>query len=164
MKFHLIDKIESIEPGKRIVTIKALTLAEEYLSDHFPTYPVMPGVLMLEAMVQSAAWLVRIQQDFAKSIVMLRAARNVRYANFVQPGMTLRCDIEAISIDDDSAKFKGMGLLAEGKAVSARLGLRCSNLADRHGYLASADTAIVEELKKRFDLIGGPAALQQAGK
>ncbi|MDP7637476.1 MAG: hypothetical protein QF577_08015 [Phycisphaerae bacterium] len=101
---------------------------------------------------------------FAKSIVMLRAARNVRYANFVQPGMTLRCDIEAISIDDDSAKFKGMGLLAEGKAVSARLGLRCSNLADRHGYLASADTAIVEELKKRFDLIGGPAALQQAGK
>ncbi len=58
MKFLLVDRIESIQPGQRIVTTKALTLAEEYLADHFPAFPVMPGVLMLEALVQSAAWLV----------------------------------------------------------------------------------------------------------
>ena len=56
MKFCLVDRIESIEPGKRIVCIKALSLAEEYLADHFPAFPVLPGVLMLEALTQSAAW------------------------------------------------------------------------------------------------------------
>ncbi|HOF18642.1 MAG TPA: beta-hydroxyacyl-ACP dehydratase, partial [Phycisphaerae bacterium] len=64
MKFHLVDKIESIEPGKRIVTTKALSLAEEYLADHFPAFPVLPGVMMLEALTQSAAWLTRVRQDF----------------------------------------------------------------------------------------------------
>ena len=90
MKFCLVDRIESIEPGKRIVTIKALSLAEEYLADHFPIFPVMPGVLMVEAMVQSAAWLVRVEQDFSKSLILLSSARNVRYGNFVAPGMVLR--------------------------------------------------------------------------
>ncbi|MAF57059.1 MAG: hypothetical protein CMK03_03890 [Ponticaulis sp.] len=67
MKFHLVDRIESLEPGRRIVTIKALSLAEEYLADHFPAFPVLPGVMMIEALVQSAAWLVRVEQDFARS-------------------------------------------------------------------------------------------------
>ena len=86
MKFYLVDKIESISPGKRIVTYKALSLAEEYLADHFPAFPVLPGVLMLEALAQSAAWLLRVQPDFTKSVIVLAAARNVRYTNFVQPG------------------------------------------------------------------------------
>jgi len=159
MKFQLVDRIESIEPGKRIVTIKALTLAEEYLADHFPAFPVMPGVLMLEAMVQSAAWLVRIEQDFAKSVIVLGSARNVRYANFVQPGRKLRCEIEAVSIGDDSAKFKAAGYLDDAQAVSARIELKCFNLADRSGYLAGADASIVGDLRKQFELIGGPAAL-----
>ena len=47
MKFQLVDRIESIIPGKSIVTIKTLSLAEEYLADHFPSFPVLPGVLML---------------------------------------------------------------------------------------------------------------------
>ena len=74
MKFHLVDKITSLEPGKSIETIKALSLAEEYLADHFPTFPVLPGVLMLEALTQSAAWLVRLQQDWANSIILLKTA------------------------------------------------------------------------------------------
>ena len=98
MKFILADKIESIELGKRIVTVKALSLAEEYLADHFPIFPVLPGVMMIEAMVQSAAWLVRLQQNFAKSIIVLRSARNVRYSSFVAPGNFLRCELEAVSI------------------------------------------------------------------
>ena len=159
MKFFLIDRIESVETGKRIVTTKALSLAEEYLADHFPAFPVMPGVLMVEALVQSAAWLVRIQQDFARSIIVLRQARNVRYANFVRPGMTLRCEVEAVDIGETTARFKGTGLVADGQAVSARLDLACFNLSERHGYLAEADGAIVAQLRKQFELIGGPAAL-----
>jgi len=159
MKFYLVDRIEAIEPGRRIVTVKALSLAEEYLADHFPTFPVMPGVLMLEAMVQSAAWLLRVAQDFRKSIVVLSAARNVRYASFVQPGKSLRCEVEATSMDDTGGKFKAAGSVGDIQAVTARLELRSFNLADRTAYLADADAAIVAQLKQQFNLVGGPALL-----
>ncbi|MBL7132634.1 MAG: beta-hydroxyacyl-ACP dehydratase [Phycisphaerae bacterium] len=162
MKFHLVDRIESIEPGKRIVTTKALSLAEEYLADHFPGFPVMPGVLMLESMAQGGAWLVRVHQDFAKSIIVLASARNVRYSNFVQPGQALRCELDAIDINDGEAKFKASGFVGDVLTVSARLELRCFNLAER-GLSPSADEAIVADLKKRFELIGGAQALATAG-
>ena len=159
MKFHLVDRIESLQPGRKITTVKALSLAEEYLADHFPAFPVLPGVMMVEAMVQSAAWLVRMQQDFSRSIIVLSAARNVRYAHFVAPGHTLRCEVEAIAIGEDSAKFKGTGFVEGKQAVSARLELRCFNLAERSAYLAKADAAIIAQLKALFQRIGGPEAL-----
>lgn len=162
MKFILVDKIESIVPGKRIVTSKALSLAEEYLADHFPAFPVLPGVLMLEALTQSAAWLTRIAQDFSKSVIVLAAARNVRYANFVQPGNIMRCEVDAVEIGPDAAKFKGSGFVGDKMTVSARLELKCFNLVDRAAYLADADKAIIEQLRGRFKLAGGPEALARA--
>ena len=163
MKFHLVDRIESIEPGKRIVTIKALSLAEEYLADHFPAFPVLPGVLMIEAMVQSAAWLVRLAQDFAQSVVVLRSARNIRYASFVQPGGILRCELTAMEIGESHAKFKGAGFVDETQVVSGRLELKCFNVADRPDAPASADAEIVAALRRQFALIGGPAVMAAAG-
>jgi len=162
MKFQLVDKILSIEPGKRIVTTKALSLAEEYLADHFPAFPVLPGVMMLEAMVQAAAWLVRVEQDFAKSVIVLSRARNVRYTSFVAPGDILRCELAATEISGAGAKFKGAGFVDDRQTVSARLELRCFNLVERGGYLAEADCRIVDELKGRFELLGGPQALAGA--
>ena len=161
MKFCLIDRIESLQPGKRIVTTKALTLAEEYLADHFPAFPVMPGVLMLEALTQSAAWLVRVEQDFANSIIVLRKAQNVKYAHFVAPGNTLRCEVDVVSINGETAKFKGVGYVGDKLAVSAKLELACFNLADRPALKApdESDEAIVAGLKDSFKLVGGPAAL-----
>ena len=168
MKFHLVDKIESLDPGKRIVTIKALSLAEEYLSDHFPAFPVLPGVMMIEALVQSAAWLVRVEQDFARSVIVLSSARNVRYSSFVQPGRMLRSEVDVVEIGDASATFKGVGYVCDpggeqAKAVSAKIELRCGNLGHRAGYLADADAAIIAQLRDHFKLIGGPAALAGGG-
>ncbi|MGC9453658.1 MAG: 3-hydroxyacyl-ACP dehydratase FabZ family protein [Phycisphaerae bacterium] len=164
MKFHLVDKIDLLEPSQRIVTTKVLSLAEEYLADHFPTFPVMPGVLMLEAMTQSAAWLTRIEQDFSRSMIVLAAARNVRYARFVEPGQVFRCEVTAREIGSDAAKFSGQGYVADQQAVAARLELRCFNLADRHDYLADADAQIIADLKERFRLIGGPEALKASNQ
>ena len=164
MRFQLVDKIVSIEPGKRIVTTKALSLAEEYLADHFPAFPVLPGVMMLEAMVQSAAWLVRIEQDFAKSIVVLREAKNVRYTSFVAPGDVLRCELEAIEITDVGGRFKGVGMVGDRQTVSARLELRCFNAAERGHHLADADRQIAAGLKRQFELLGGAEILARAGR
>ena len=171
MKFYLVDRIESIEPGKcgdaapvgRIVTTKALSLAEEYLADHFPAFPVLPGVLMIEAMVQSAAWLVRVQQDFANSIVVLRAARNVKYAYFVRPGNILRSEVTAVEIGEATAKYKGAGFVGDRQAVSGRLELSCFNLAGRAGGGPETDQAIIAQLKEQFRLVGGVEALKAAG-
>jgi len=164
MKFQLVDKIVSIDPARRIVTTKALSLAEEYLADHFPAFPVLPGVMMLEAMVQAAAWLVRVEQDFARSIIVLSRARNVRYASFVAPGDVLRCELAAKEISPTGARFKGTGFVDDRQIVSAGLELRCFDLAERDRRLAEADRQIVEELKQRFKLLGGPAALAEAAR
>jgi 3-hydroxyacyl-[acyl-carrier-protein] dehydratase len=162
MRFQLVDRVESIEPGKKIVTIKALSLAEEYLGDHFPAFPVLPGVLMLEALVQSAAWLIRVQQNFAKSFVVLAAARNMRYANFVAPGNIMRCDVEASEITDDISKFKAVASVDGKTTVSGKIELRSFNLAQRADYLAEADAAIIAQLKGRWKLVHGPEALAAA--
>ncbi len=162
MKFHLVDRIEQVEPGKRIVTSKALSLAEEYLADHFPAFPVLPGVLMIEALVQSAAWLVRIEQDFAKSMVVLTTARNVKYTYFVKPGNILRCEVQAMEIGPDVSKFKAAGYVGDRQAVSGRLELRSFNLVDENRGPASSDESILAQLRGRFELVGGPAALDAA--
>src|SRR5260221_8783040 len=94
MRFTLIDRITALDPGKSITAVKNLALSEEYLADHFPGFPVMPGVLMVEAMVQTGAWFMRQQEDFAFSMVLLKNAKAVKFLNFVVPGKTLRVTAE----------------------------------------------------------------------
>ena len=73
MKFNLIDKIEHLSDD-RIVAVKQVSLAEEYLADHFPTFPVLPGVMMLEAITQAAGWLLHHRTNFSKSMAVLKEA------------------------------------------------------------------------------------------
>ncbi len=86
MRFKLLDRIVDLKPGVSITAVKGLALAEDYLADHFPQFPVMPGVFMLEALTQASAWLIRVTENFQHSMVVLREARNVKYADFVAPG------------------------------------------------------------------------------
>ncbi len=162
MKFVLIDRIIELDPPRRIVSCKGLTLAEEYLGDHFPTFPVMPGVLMVEAMVQSAAWLVRASTDFAASVILLHEARNVTYKSFVAPGRTLRLDVTARRIDPGGSEFDCRGTCDEQDMVKARLRLRHFNLADDNPALAEVDARLVSHARSQFALLGGPAVLASA--
>ena len=162
MKFILVDRILTLEPPTRIVTRKALTLAEEYLADHFPTFPVMPGVLMLEAMVQSAAWLVRASQDFTHSMVVLEEAKNINYKSFMVPGRTLEVTVEAIEIGERNSEFKAAGRSEDEEMVKARLRLRHYNLSDANAAMADIDEKLIEGAKRTFELLGGPAALKTA--
>ena len=79
MRFRFIDRITQLEPGKHIEAVKHLSGDERYLDDHFPRFPVMPGVLMLETMYQAGLWLVRRTENFAHSVVLLNEARNVKF-------------------------------------------------------------------------------------
>src|SRR6187431_2113923 len=109
MRFNLLDQITEVQPGKLLRAAKNLTLGEEYLADHFPTFPVMPGVLMLHALVESSAWLLRVSEDFRHSVITLREAKNVKYGNLVEPGKSLVLTVEAAEMDAVNATFKGKG-------------------------------------------------------
>src|SRR5271155_4783330 len=113
MRFNLVDRILEVEPGKQIRIAKNLTLGEDYLADHFPTFPVMPGVLMLQTLVEAGAWLVRITEDFRHSVIVLREAKSVKYGSFMEPGKTLMVTAELLDKadgdDPQSLTLKGKG-------------------------------------------------------
>ncbi len=155
MKFYLVDQIESIEAGRKIVAVKNLTAAEEYLADHFPAFPVMPGVMMLETCVQSAAWLVRLATNWSCSIIVLKRARNVRYANFVAPGDKLRIEADLAKQEGNVYTFTCTGTVDGETAVGAKIELEAFNLADRDARLSGADQEIIAQMKQRFQLCGG---------
>jgi 3-hydroxyacyl-[acyl-carrier-protein] dehydratase len=150
MRFTLVDKIVELVPGERITAIKSLTMAEEYLGDHFPRFPVLPGVLMLEALTQASAWLVRASEDFAHSIVVLKEARNVKYADFVEPGRTLTLVAEILEQDAHETKLKAAGTVDGQQAVGARLVIERYNQADRHPFRAGVDGHVRRKMRTLF--------------
>ncbi|HLB75038.1 MAG TPA: hypothetical protein VJJ98_13545 [Sedimentisphaerales bacterium] len=153
MRFILIDKVISFEKGKRLKAVKGVSLAEEYLSDHFPKFPVLPGVLMLEGLIESASWLVRNSEGFAHSMILLEEAKNVRYKSFLPPGAQIEYTVEAKTIEENVSSFSGVGVSQDESIVEARFALRHFNLADNDPTLAAIDAAVVENMKNRWKLL-----------
>jgi 3-hydroxyacyl-[acyl-carrier-protein] dehydratase len=156
MRFSLIDRIVELKPGVRITAVKTLTMTEEYLADHFPHFPVMPGVLMLEALTQAGAWLVRASEDFSHSMVVLKQANNVKYAQFVEPGQTLTVTAEVLKFDDGEVKLKAYGTVNGRIILTARLVLASYNLADNDSAYESSDEATRRDMRSQFALLYQP--------
>jgi 3-hydroxyacyl-[acyl-carrier-protein] dehydratase len=152
LKFNLIDKIEQLTDEK-IVAVKYVSLAEEYLADHFPTFPVLPGVMMLEALTQAAAWVLHRRSGFAKSMAILKEARNVKYGQFVAPGNSLRVEVEFFKPSDAGAVFKAAGYVEQAQAVAARIEMSYFNLADKQPELAAIDARLIEHNKARWNVL-----------
>ena len=163
MRFTLLDRVTAIDPGKSITAVKTLSLSEEYLADHFPCFPVMPGVLMLESMTQAAAWTVRLGEDFAHSIVVLREARNVKYGDFVEPGKVLTVTAEVQSQDGALVKVKASGTVGDRTSLTARLVLERYNLADRVPYGDAIDARVRAEMRRLWALLS-PVSRQEGGR
>lgn len=92
MRFHLIDDVLE-QSADRIVAIKQVSAAEEYLADHFPSFPVLPGVLMLEAMVQAARKLIEDRDPGLSQRLVLGEVKTLKYGSMVRPGEILEVEV-----------------------------------------------------------------------
>lgn len=157
VRFSLIDQIVDMRIGESVTAVKALATAEEYLADHFPRFPVMPGVLMLESIVQASAMLVFKSENFAHSIIVLREARNVKFSNFVEPGQVLQVVADIVAQDEQTTTLKAEASVNGKTCVTARLVLERYNLADRYPSRAATDDFTRRENRQRFELLYRPA-------
>src|SRR5579883_2354688 len=126
--FLLVDRIVELE-AERIVGIKNVTNTEPFFTGHFPDFPVMPGVLIVEAMAQTAGVLVlKTIPDREKKLVLLVAIENARFRRPVVPGDTLRMEMKVIKRKSSVAKMAGVATV-EGQVV-AEVEVMCK-LADK---------------------------------
>jgi 3-hydroxyacyl-[acyl-carrier-protein] dehydratase len=157
MRFNLVDRVHEWEPGKRLTATKVLTLGEEYLADHFPSFPVMPGVLMLQAVTEASAWLWRVTTEFKHSVIVLREVKNVKYGTFMQPGHTLELSTEMVKADESTATFRGKGnVQGGGQTVNAQIMLAGYNVKDRLPDGAATDEKLRLYWKERWNWLCGP--------
>ncbi|MGD9790903.1 MAG: FabA/FabZ family ACP-dehydratase [Phycisphaerales bacterium] len=129
MRFELVDQV-LVADATRLVAVRAVTAGEEYLADHFPTFPVLPGVLMLEAMVQAARRHIEHDSISPKPWVLGRV-RALKYGRFIRPGDTMRIEVTRLGTPSteshDPIEFKGTITIAGGDdtaAASGRFSLR----------------------------------------
>lgn len=151
MRFRQLDQITELQPGQTITAVKRLRPDEEYLRDHFPCFPVMPGVLMLEALYQASHWLVRSTEDFAHSMVMLKEAKAVKFADFVGPGQVLTVTAKILKQDESTTTLNAKGMVDDSVAVSGRLILERFDLADDDPTYAGADATTKRRLRTEFE-------------
>lgn len=159
MKFSLVDRVVELAPGESIKTLKNLSLAEEYLQDHFPGFPVMPGVLMVESLVQTGAWLMRTDADFKYTCVLLKEAKAVKFNSFVSPGRSLHVECKVHKKSETEYTFKAAGLLdGTDSAVSARVTLEQFNLADKNPEMEASDERRRAYFREQWSTVWTPPA------
>ena len=108
--FLLVDRIEEVEPGLRAVGIKNVTQNEPFFEGHFPDYPVMPGVLIVEALAQVGAVGVMAKEEFRGKLALFAGIDGVRFRRQVVPGDVLRLEVEI-------SRLRGVAGLGKGSAT-----------------------------------------------
>ena len=150
MRFRLLDRIVELVPGSHVVAEKTLSADEEYLKDHFPLFPVMPGVLMLEAMFQASMWLVQVTQKFESPLVTLKEARNVKYSGFVTPGKSLMVTCHVLKSEGAFTQLKAQGMVGDSTAVAAKLLLERRHVSDVYAGRHMSDAYMRHALRDQL--------------
>lgn len=115
----LVDRVESIDPDRSIVAIKAVTINEQFFQGHFPGRPIMPGVLIVEALAQAAGVLAVESLGLADSgkLVYFMAIEGAKFRAPVEPGVLLRLEVEFVQKRSSVCKFAGRALV-DGKVAA----------------------------------------------
>lgn len=122
--FLLVDRVLELERGKRIVALKNVTINEPFFTGHFPHRPVMPGVLMIEALAQAAALLSFDSQGVTmddKTVYYFAGIDAARFKRPVEPGDQLQLEVELLRMKAGIFKFKGCARVGSEVAVEAEL-------------------------------------------
>jgi 3-hydroxyacyl-[acyl-carrier-protein] dehydratase len=117
--FLLVDRAEEYRPSQSIVGIKCVTFNEPFFQGHFPGYPVMPGVLIVEALAQTGAVLMSksLDVDVAGKTILFMSLDNCRFRLPVRPGDVIRMEVEVLRARGDIFKFRGKAMV-DGKVAA----------------------------------------------
>jgi 3-hydroxyacyl-[acyl-carrier-protein] dehydratase len=113
--FLLVDRAEDYRPNQSIVGVKCVTVNEPFFQGHFPGFPVMPGVLLVEAIAQTGAVLMSktLDVDVAGKTILFMSVDNCRFRHPVRPGDVVRMPVEVLRHRGDVFKFKGRALVGD---------------------------------------------------
>lgn len=124
--FLLVDRVVEIEAGKRIIALKNVTINEPFFSGHFPGYPLMPGVLLCEAVVQAGGILVRssgVEAGHQPKYALLTGLDKVRFRHQVTPGDQLRLEAETVRQRGRFWRMRGTASVADQIAAALEFSL-----------------------------------------
>lgn len=119
--FLLVDKIESLEPGKKAVGYKNVTMNEQFFQGHFPQEPVMPGVLIIEALAQVGAVALLSMEEFKGKIAYFGGIDKARFKKKVVPGDVIRLEVEIIKMKGPAGIGKAIATVDGKKACEAEI-------------------------------------------
>jgi len=119
--FLLVDRAENYVPNKSLTGIKCVTTNEPFFVGHFPGAPVMPGVLIVEALAQTGALLMSKSWEVNPEgkIILFMSVDNCRFRTPVRPGDVLRLEVEVMRARTDVVKFSGKGMVGDKVAAQA---------------------------------------------
>lgn len=144
MRYLLVDHITEVEPGKRITGVKNVAMSEDFLEFHFPGNPVMPGIMLLEALVQLAGWLRAASSDFADWF-LLSEVMKCGFYGFVLPGDQVKLEVKlATAPSNDLMVYSGSGEVNGKRKIKAEFRGQLINL----GAIEE-----VEEQKQFFQIL-----------
>jgi len=144
MRYLLIDRITDYEPGSRITGIKNVTMSEDFLEFHFPKNPIMPGIMLLEALIQLSGWLEAVSSDFEKWFLAAKVNKSNFYS-FVMPGDQVELTVKVSQAPGQDMKvYSGSGVVNGKRKIKAEF----------QGNLVKLDTIEdVEEQRRFFNIL-----------
>jgi len=119
--FLLVDRADVLEEGKRAIGFKGVTGNEEFFQGHFPGFPIMPGVLIVEALAQTSIVLMATKPDFAGKMGLFLGIEEAKFRNPVKPGMMLELRVEMVKAGGRSGKVRGEAFVNGKMAAEANL-------------------------------------------
>ncbi|MFQ5747540.1 MAG: 3-hydroxyacyl-ACP dehydratase FabZ [Gemmatimonadota bacterium] len=120
--FLLVDRVLELEPGRRVVGLKNVTMNEPFFAGHFPGHPIMPGVLIVEAMAQAGGILAMSEvEDPARKVVYFMSLDGVKFRRPVTPGDQLRLEVEVIRLKGPICRMKGLGKVEDELVAEAQM-------------------------------------------